>query len=117
MTAPVQLPNLRVGADGEVELYRWLNTIAEWLRAWRSGTFTWDPPNVPAATAVSTSVTVADIAADMTVTVNPPGDLGGLSVVVRAAEDAIVIELVNATAGPINLASGTWRYMAIPGGL
>jgi hypothetical protein len=84
-----------------------------------SGTFTWDPPNVPAGTSVATALTstlfpaVTGIVAGMPVSVTPPSTLTA-GIVVQgwaSANNELTINLTNVTAAPINMAAGTWGFM------
>lgn len=102
-------------------------TDAEQFRAWRDqvtrevfGSFTWNPPNVAATSAVDTTLTDATIPeldglrAGMWVHVTPPSDLdAGLGVWAWApATDSLTIRLRNFTALDINQGSGTWVFRA-----
>lgn len=85
------------------------------------GDFTWDPPNVPAASTVDTTLDVAtcadlgDLRAGMTVTVTPPSTLEAGIVIGAAwvsAHQTLTVRLANVTALAINPASGTWSFEA-----
>lgn len=83
------------------------------------GSFTWNPPEVGAATTVDTTLTVTDapqvegLRVGQPVYVTPPSDLtaglvcGGAWV---ATVDTLTIRLGNVTAAPINQGSGTWAF-------
>src|SRR5688572_9410149 len=83
------------------------------------GTFTWNPPNVPAATTVDTTLTTTDgeqlegLRVGQAVHVTPPSTLdsgivcGGAWV---ATDDTLTIRLGNVTAGAINPTSATWAF-------
>ena len=83
------------------------------------GSFTWNPPNVPAASTVDTTLTTTDTAevtglrAGQAVYVTPPSTLlaglicGGAWV---NADDTLTIRLGNVTAGALNADSGTWAF-------
>jgi hypothetical protein len=82
------------------------------------GSFTWNPPNVPAASTVDTVLTTSDsgdfvgLRVGMSVSVSPPSaiDAGlGWGAFV-ATDDTLTVRLVNATALGINAASGTWSF-------
>ena len=82
------------------------------------GSVTWNPPSVPAASTVDTTLTTSDsmdlsgLRAGMSVSVSPPSaiDSGlGWGAIV-ATDDTLTIRLVNATALGINAASGTWAF-------
>lgn len=95
-----------------------LRTVAKLLR---SGTFTWDPPNVPASTVTTTALGVATypslagLVAGMPVTVTPPSSLTA-GIIVQAwvsATDELTISLTNITASPIDMGSATWGFMGM----
>ncbi len=81
--------------------------------------FTWNPPNVPAASTVDTTLTTTDAAelkglrVGQAVYVSPPSTLdagvvyGGAWV---ADDNTLTIRLGNVTAGAINPVSGTWAF-------
>lgn len=85
------------------------------------GTFTWDPPNVPGATSVDTTLTTATVEVlkglrvGQPVYVSPPpalnAGIGALAWV--PADDQLTIRLLNVTAGAINPASGTWAFQGV----
>lgn len=86
------------------------------------GSFTWDPPNVPGATTVDTTLTTtnADVLKGLrvgqAVYVTPPSAInagivcGGAWV---ATDDTLTIRLGNVTAVAINPASGTWAFQGV----
>jgi len=82
------------------------------------GSFTWNPPNVPANSTVDTVLTTSDAAditglrAGMSIAVTPPAGIeSGLGWGARVATDnTLTVRLVNATAGAIDPASGTWTF-------
>jgi hypothetical protein len=86
---------------------------------WKCDTFTWDPPNVPANSVVSTTLTTVDastvkgLRAGMPIQVTPPSDIAdGLSVTAWVATDnTLTIRLRNHTGGAIDQASGTWGFI------
>jgi hypothetical protein len=86
-----------------------------------AGSFTWDPPNVPANSTVDTTLTDATVAslsgmrAGMLVTVSPPSTINAGIMVVAwcGASSTITIRLANLTAGAINPASGDWVFSGV----
>lgn len=94
------------------------NFYREIYRRVKFGTVTWNPPNVPAASTVDTVLTTVDsdeltgLRVGMPISVSPPtaidAGLGWGAFV--ASDDTLTIRLVNATAGGINAASGTWTF-------
>jgi hypothetical protein len=86
------------------------------------GTFTWNPPNVPGASTVDTTLTTSDadvvkgLRVGQPVYVSPPSTInagiicGGAWV---ATDDTLTIRLGNVTAGGINPASGTWAFQGV----
>lgn len=90
----------------------------EVYRRLKFGSFTWNPPNVPAASTVDTVLTTSDadeiegLRVGMSVSVTPPtgidSGLGWGALV--ATDNTLTIRLVNATAGAINPGSGTWAF-------
>ena len=104
-------------------LDRWtLTDVVRFLKeVWvtqKSGSFTWNPPNVPAASTVDTVLTTSDggglagLRAGMSVSVSPPSSIdSGLGWGAFVASDnTLTVRLVNVTAGGINPASGTWAF-------
>lgn len=81
--------------------------------------FTWNPPNVPGASTVDTTLTTTDapvlegLRVGMAIFVSPPSTLdaglvfGGAWV---AADNTLTIRLGNVTAGGINPVSGIWSF-------
>ncbi len=98
------------------EFWSWQREI---YRRGKFGSFTWNPPNVPAASTVDTTLTTTDTAevrglrAGQAVAVTPPSTLlaglvvGGAWV---ATDDTLTIRLGNVTAGALNADSGTWSF-------
>lgn len=78
-----------------------------------SGTKTWDPPNVLAATAATTTVTVKGVSLNARVdevVASFNKDLQGMVLTgYVSAPDTVTVVLFNPTAAPIDLASGTLR--------
>jgi hypothetical protein len=97
------------------ETFKFLREIYTRFRCF--GSFTWNPPSVPAASTVDTTLTTADSAvfeglrAGQAVTVTPPSTLdsgvvwGGAWV---ADDNTLTIRLGNVTALAINPVSATW---------
>lgn len=114
-TVPAPLEN----AWTQKELFLFLREI--YTRGRTFGTFTWDPPNVGAATSVDTTLTTTTVEglkglrAGQPVFVSPPSTInagiGALAWV--PADDQLTIRLLNVTAGPINPASGTWAFQGV----
>lgn len=104
----------------EKDLYYFLREI--YTRARTFGAFTWDPPNVPGATTVDTTLTTSTapalkgLRAGQAVYVSPPSAInagivcGGAWV---ASDDTLTIRLGNVTAGAINPVSGTWAFQGV----
>lgn len=98
------------------ETWRWLREL--WQRGKTFGSFTWNPPNVPANSTVTTTLTTTDAAvieglrAGQAVYVNAPSaiDAGLVWVAWCPADDQLSIRLANVTGGAINPASGTWTF-------
>lgn len=100
----------------------------EKMRLWRDevsrqvfASFTWNPPNVAALSAVSTTLTSATVPEleglreGMAVRVTPPSDLDdGLGDITAWVPDdnQLTIRLRNFTALDINQGSGTWVFRA-----
>lgn len=113
MSWSVGLPQENWG--GTPEIRRFLREIHTRTKF---GSFTWNPPNVPAASTVDTVLTESDSAqivglrAGMSVSVSPPSDIDsglGWGAFV-ATDDTLTVRLVNATAGAIDPASGEWSF-------
>jgi hypothetical protein len=108
----IQLAKPSLGNWGDRELYALLSD----LRARKSWvTFTWNPPNVPAASTVSTTLTIVDgdfagLRVGQSVSVTPPAaiDEGLVWGAYVGTNDTVTIRLGNVTALGINPASGTW---------
>jgi hypothetical protein len=93
--------------------------LREIYRRTKFGSFTWNPPNVPAASTVDTTLTVTDgeqlkgLRVGQPVYVTPPSDIDAGLVVSHAlvaTDDTLTIRLGNVTAGAINPVSGTWAF-------
>lgn len=101
------------------DLYVFLREI--YTRHRTFGTFTWNPPNVPASSTVDTTLTTSTVPelkglrAGQPVYVSPPSsiDAGVGAVAWCPADDQLTIRLLNVTAGPINPASGTWAFQGV----
>lgn len=101
------------------ELYLFLREI--FVRGRTFGTFTWNPPNVPGASTVDTTLTTSTIdalkglRAGQPVFVSPPSaiDAGIGALAWVPADDQLTIRLLNVTAGAINPASGTWAFQGV----
>jgi hypothetical protein len=97
------------------------DTLREISRLLRSGTFTWDPPNVGAGTVVDTALPVATypglagIVTGMPVKVTPPATLtAGLLVEGWASNtNELTVRLTNITAGAIDEPSAVWSYFGV----
>lgn len=82
------------------------------------GTVTWNPPSVPANSTVDTVLTTTDsgeltgLRAGMAIAVTPPSAISaGLGWGAFVASDStLTVRLVNATAAPIDPASGAWTF-------
>ena len=104
-------PNLATWNDRD--LYKFFRDIRERF-SWVS--FTWNPPNIPAASTVDTTLTTSDgdfkgLRVGQAVFVSPPSSLDAGLVVGGAwvaTDDTITIRLGNVTAGGINPVSATW---------
>ncbi len=95
---------------------------AKWLREvytrTKFGSFTWNPPNVPAASTVDTVLTTTDsmdiqgLRVGQSVSITPPSSidagLGWCAFV--ATDDTLTVRLVNATVGAINPTSAAWTF-------
>lgn len=100
------------------ELYSFLREIHRRLVF---GSFTWNPPNVPAASTVDTTLTTSTVAelrglrTGMVATVSPPSaiDAGLIWGAWVPADDQLTIRLANVTAGGINPGSGTWAFQGV----
>jgi len=101
------------------EHMNWLRELAKALNTVKSGSFTWDPPNVGGGATVSTTLTSATIAAlagmtsGMPVHVTPPSTITA-GLVVQAwvpANDSLTISLTNVTGGAIDEPSATWAFL------
>jgi hypothetical protein len=87
----------------------------------KADTFTWNPPNVPATSAVDTTLTTTDapeltgLRAGMPVAVTPPStvDTGITWGAWVGADDTLTIRLRNHTGSDVDMASGTWGYMGV----
>lgn len=96
----------------------WLRELATRLQ-W--GSFDWDAPNIPAHTSVTTTLTDADsedIAAlrpSMAVSITPPLaiDEGLVPTAWVPDNGKLTIRIANVTAGALNPAEGTWRFLAV----
>lgn len=115
---PFPSDNLWQGGELPRGLFKFLRKVASHFVF---GDFTWNPPNVPAASTVDTTLDVAtcadfvDLRAGMTVTVTPPSTLEAGVVVGAAwvsAHQTLTVRLANVTALGINPASGTWSFEA-----
>lgn len=99
-----------------VEIFSFLREIYTRIKC---GSFTWDPPNVPADSAVSTTLTTSDdvsltgLRVGMPIHVTPPSDIDdGLSVDAWVPEDnKLTVRLRNHTGGGIDQGSGTWGFI------
>jgi hypothetical protein len=82
-----------------------------------SGTFTLDPGSLTTGTGEVETVTVPGIAAGDVATVCPQSALTAGLVVsyVRTAANTITFAIWNATAGTVDLASGTWNFTVFRG--
>ncbi len=108
----IRLARPDLGKWGDREIFDWLRSIHQRL-SWVS--FTWNPPNVPGGSTVSTTLTVADgdfagLRAGQCVSVTPPStiDEGLLWGAFVGTDDTVTIRLANATTTDINPVSGTW---------
>lgn len=96
----------------------WGNWAREISSRFRWGSFTWNAPNVPAASTVDTTITTLDDPAvtgtrtGMAIHVTPPATLdNGLVVSAWVATDnTLTVRIGNVTAGDINPASGVWIF-------
>ncbi len=101
------------------ELYIFLREV--FTRGRTFGSFTWDPPNVPGATSVDTTLTTATVGVlkglrtGQPVYVSPPStiDAGIGALAWVPADDQLTIRLLNVTAGAIDPASGTWAFQGV----
>lgn len=82
----------------------------------RTGTVTWDPASVGAATAVEQNIAFASAAVGDIFILTPPAALNdGLIVGTGYCRTAgqITITIGNCTAGSLDAASGSWGYLQI----
>lgn len=102
------------------DLYGFLREVFTRNRTF--ATFTWNPPNIPAASTVDTTLTTTDAAelkglrVGQPVYVTPPSAIDSGIVLAGAwvaTDDTLTIRLGNVTAGGINPASGTWAYQGV----
>lgn len=115
MTWASAIPQDTWGAESR-SAWRWLREM--WQRGKTFGSFTWNPPNVPANSTVTTTLTTTDAAvleglrAGQAVTVTPPSaiDEGLMWSAFVGTDDTLSIRLANVTGGAINAASGTWVF-------
>lgn len=83
------------------------------------GSFTWNPPNVPAASTVDTTLTTSEftgLRVGQPVFVTPPSAIDSGIVLAGAwvaTDNTLTIRLGNVTAGAINPASGTWAFQGV----
>lgn len=116
---------IRIPADvllkSDREHMNWLRELAAQANTVMAGTFTWDPPNVPSSTVVTTALDAATypalsgIVAGMPVSVTPPSSLTA-GIIVQgwvSADDELTISLTNITAGAIDMASATWGFLGV----
>lgn len=88
-----------------------------WTRA-KFGAITWDPPNVPATSAVATTLaaasypTVRGLRVGMPIRVTPPSTLDDAISVEAwvATDDTLTIRLKNTSGVGVDMASGTWAF-------
>lgn len=82
-----------------------------------SGTFTLDPSSLTTLTGEVATITVPGVLATDVATVSPQTALTTGIVVsyVRCAANTITLGIFNATAGTIDVASGTWNYVVVRG--
>lgn len=105
---------------GESERLKWSVALAKALR-WN--VFTWNPPAIPATTAVDTTLSAAvddvrltGLRTGMPVFVTSTTILAGGLFCAGAwvpANDSLTVRLVNVTAAPIDPASATWSYFGV----
>lgn len=103
------------------ELMNWLRELAKTLNTVKSGTFTWNPPNVGAGATVATTLTsatlpiLAGLTAGMPVKATPPSTITA-GLIVEAwvpAVDSLTIALTNVTGAPIDEPSATWGFLGV----
>lgn len=101
-----------LGTWGDREINQWMRDVRD-RQSWV--TFSWNPPNVPAASTVDTVLTTSDgdfagLRAGQSVNVTPPAaiEAGLVWGAFVATDDTITIRLGNVTALDVNPASGTW---------
>lgn len=118
MTWNSSVPMDSWGADSR-EFWQWQREIRRAFSA--RGAIAWNAPSIPAASSVDTvldSVSYAvlqGLRAGMHVVVTPPStiDAGLVWGGFVAADDTLTIRLTNVTAGAIDPASGTWKFMGV----
>lgn len=108
-------PDLGTWKDREIN--QWMRDVRERL-LWV--TFAWNPPNVPAASTVSTTLTTSDgdfagLRVGMAMSVTPPAaiDEGITWGAYVGADDTLTVRLGNPTALGINPVSGEWSVFGI----
>lgn len=105
--------------EGRRELYSFLREV--FTRGRTFGAFTWNPPNVPGASTVDTTLTTTDatvftgLRRGQAVYATPPSTIDAGIVVTAWApnDDELTIRLGNVTAVAINPVSGTWTFQGV----
>lgn len=113
---------LRQGISKERETFNLVNELRQFVAGTvLAASFTWNPPNVPGASTVDTTLvaplfpTLGGLVAGMPIYVTPPSSLNpGLTATAWvAADNTLTVRLANVTAGPIDPVAGTWSFLGV----
>jgi hypothetical protein len=114
------MADLRVLSENasDKEVRELLRTIAN---RWKSNTFTWDPPSVPASSASITTLTSATVPVltglrvGMAIKLTPPATFPAGMIVDAfvATDNELSIILTNITIGAIDIGSTSWAFVGV----
>jgi hypothetical protein len=114
----IDAPAPREGVENEKETVRLLRQLRDFANRFRSQTFVWDPPAVPAFSTADANFagdSFTGMLVGLPVSVTPPGSIpaGLVATGFVGTLDTLTVRLANVTAAPINAPGGTWAFLAL----